>query len=124
MRLTARGEHPAAWRRRFGKRFTAAQQLAGLPRQARLAGDTFARVVEHCGGADVRRELAQVGQRELRREGGHHVRQNRRVPLARLAWIVTVGASFITAALLFAGNYVGYGFVAIAIGLAAAINLR
>jgi hypothetical protein len=46
------------------------------------------------------------------------------VPLARIAWIVTVGAAFITAALLFTGNYVGYGFVAIAIGLAAAINLR
>jgi hypothetical protein len=46
------------------------------------------------------------------------------VPLARIAWLLTLGACLITAALLFVGHYVGYGFIALAVGAAAAINLR
>lgn len=41
----------------------------------------------------------------------------------RLAWLVTIGAAFITALLLFVSGYNGYGAVAIAVGLSAAINL-
>jgi hypothetical protein len=52
------------------------------------------------------------------------VRENRKVPLGRIAWLLTVGACFVTAALLFVSHYIGYGCVAIAVGAAAAINLR
>ena len=41
----------------------------------------------------------------------------------RIAWLVTVGAALITALLLFISGYNGYGAVAIAVGLSAAINL-
>ena len=41
----------------------------------------------------------------------------------RIAWLVTVGAALITALLLFLSGYNGYGAVAIAVGLSAAINL-
>ena len=43
--------------------------------------------------------------------------------LNRIAWLVTVGAALITALLLFISGYNGYGAVAIAVGLSAAINL-
>jgi len=46
------------------------------------------------------------------------------VPLSRIAWLVTVAVCLVTALLLFLSNYVGYGFVAVAIAVAAAINLR
>jgi hypothetical protein len=46
------------------------------------------------------------------------------VPLARIAWLLTFGACLVTAGLLFVGNYIGYGCVAVAVGAAAAINLR
>lgn len=42
----------------------------------------------------------------------------------RIAWLVTVAAAFITALLLLLSGYNGYGAVAVAVGLAAAINLR
>ena len=41
----------------------------------------------------------------------------------RIAWLVTVGAAAITALLLLISGYNGYGAVAIAVGLSAAINL-
>ena len=41
----------------------------------------------------------------------------------RIAWLVTVAAAIITAVLLFVSGYNGYGAVAIAVGLSAAINL-
>ena len=41
----------------------------------------------------------------------------------RIAWLVTVGAALITALLLLISGYNGYGAVAIAVGLSAAINL-
>ena len=46
------------------------------------------------------------------------------VPLNRIAWLATVGAALITAVLLFVSGYNGYGALAIAVGLCAAINLR
>jgi len=45
------------------------------------------------------------------------------VSFNRIAWLVTVGAAFITALLLFVSGYNGYGAIAIAVGLSAAINL-
>jgi hypothetical protein len=45
------------------------------------------------------------------------------VSFNRVAWLVTVGAALITALLLFVSGYNGYGAVAIAVGLSAAINL-
>jgi hypothetical protein len=52
------------------------------------------------------------------------IRQDARVPLQRIAWLLTVAAALITALLLFVSGYNGYGALAIAVGLCAAINLR
>jgi hypothetical protein len=46
------------------------------------------------------------------------------VPLSRIAWLVTVGVSFIAALLLLLSEYDGYALLAAAVGLSAAINLR
>jgi hypothetical protein len=46
------------------------------------------------------------------------------VPLNRIAWLVTVVAALVTALLLFVSGYNGYGALAIAVALSAAINLR
>ena len=46
------------------------------------------------------------------------------MPLNRIAWLLTVGAALITALLLFLSGYNGYGALAIAVGLCAAINVR
>ena len=46
------------------------------------------------------------------------------MPLSRLAWLITVIACVITAAILLLSEYQGYGVVFLAIGAAAAINLR
>jgi hypothetical protein len=51
-------------------------------------------------------------------------RDNTRVPLPRLAWLVTVAACLIGAALLLASGYVGYAAVTFAVACSAAINLR
>jgi hypothetical protein len=55
--------------------------------------------------------------------GPDAIRQDAAVPFNRIAWLVTVGAALITALLLFVSGYNGYGAVAIAVGLSAAINL-
>lgn len=47
-----------------------------------------------------------------------------RVSLIRIAWVATVVACALTALLLILSGYVGYGFVAVAVGLSAAINIR
>ncbi len=41
----------------------------------------------------------------------------------RIAWLVTVGAALIAALLLFISSYNGYGALAVAVALSAAINL-
>jgi hypothetical protein len=46
------------------------------------------------------------------------------VPLSRIAWIVTVGVCLIAALVLLLSGYDGYAGVVLAVGLAAAINLR
>jgi len=49
--------------------------------------------------------------------------EDERVPLNRILWLATVAAALTTALLLFLSGYNGYGAVAIAVGLSAAINL-
>jgi hypothetical protein len=49
--------------------------------------------------------------------------QDAGVSFNRIAWLVTVGAALVTALLLLISGYNGYGAVAIAVGLSAAINL-
>jgi hypothetical protein len=51
------------------------------------------------------------------------IREDAGVSFNRIAWLVTVGAALIAALLLFISGYNGYGAVAIAVGLSAAINL-
>ena len=43
--------------------------------------------------------------------------------LERIAWIGTVTVAALIAVILFVEGYEGYGFVSIAIGLAASVNL-
>jgi hypothetical protein len=45
------------------------------------------------------------------------------VPLARIAWLVTVGACLVAAVLLLLNGYQGYAGVLVAVGAAAAVNL-
>ena len=46
------------------------------------------------------------------------------VPLSRIAWITTVVVCVVAAILLFVSDYTGYGALALAVGVSAAINLR
>jgi hypothetical protein len=48
----------------------------------------------------------------------------RDVPLSKIAWLTTVGVCLVTAVLMFVAGYNGYAGVALAVGAAAAINLR
>ena len=50
--------------------------------------------------------------------------QNSRVPLQRISWIVTVGICLIAALLLLLNGYSGYFGILLAVGAAAAVNLR
>jgi uncharacterized membrane protein YccC len=43
---------------------------------------------------------------------------------SRAAWLVTVVVCLVGAVLLFVAGYLGYGLLAIAVGGAAAVNLR
>jgi len=46
------------------------------------------------------------------------------VPLSKIAWLTTVGVCLLTAILLVVAGYNGYAGVSLAVGAAAAINLR
>jgi hypothetical protein len=48
---------------------------------------------------------------------------NRRVPLARISWLVTVGVLLVTVLILLIQGYVGYAGVTFAVAVAAGINL-
>jgi hypothetical protein len=48
----------------------------------------------------------------------------RGVPIDRIAWLVTVIACVVLAVLLLVAGYVGYAAISVAVGVAAAINLR
>jgi hypothetical protein len=56
--------------------------------------------------------------------GPDAIKEDAGVSFNRIAWLVTVGAALITALLLFVSGYNGYGALAVAVGLSAAINLR
>ena len=56
----------------------------------------------------------------MQRPHGH----NSRVPVSRISWIVTVAACLIGSILLLLNGYQGYSGVALAVGAAAAVNLR
>jgi hypothetical protein len=45
------------------------------------------------------------------------------VPLARIAWLVTVGLCLVAALLLLLSGYFGYAGVLLAVGAAAAVNV-
>jgi hypothetical protein len=49
--------------------------------------------------------------------------ENTRMSVTRIAWIVTVGISVITAVLLLLAGYTGYAGLGAAVAAAAAINL-
>jgi hypothetical protein len=51
------------------------------------------------------------------------VSKNAVVPLQRIAWLVTIAACLLAAALLLVGGYQGYAALAVAVGASAAINL-
>ncbi len=51
-------------------------------------------------------------------------RENSRVPLARIAWLVVVIACLIAVVILAIQGYYGYAGVTLAVALSAAINLR
>jgi hypothetical protein len=53
-----------------------------------------------------------------------HGSHNTGVPLSRIAWIVTVGICVVAALLLLVNDYQGYAGVLLAVGAAAAVNLR
>ena len=52
------------------------------------------------------------------------MREDGRVELNRVAWIVTVVICVVAAVLLLLSGYQGYAAVLVAIGVSAAINLR
>ncbi len=56
--------------------------------------------------------------------GPFPIREDGAVSFNTIAWLVTVAAALITALLLLLSGYNGYGAVAVAVGLSAAINLR
>ncbi len=56
--------------------------------------------------------------------GPFSIREDAAVGFNKIAWLVTVAAALVTALLLFLSGYNGYGAVAVAVGLSAAINLR
>ena len=49
---------------------------------------------------------------------------SRPVPLSRISWLVTVAICVVAALILLLSGYDGYAGVALAVALAAAINLR
>ena len=55
--------------------------------------------------------------------GDRTVSNNGRVPLSRIAWLVTIATCLVAAVLLLVAGYQGYAGLAIAVGASAAINL-
>ena len=93
-----------------------------LPRQPDPAGERPRRI-EQNRRPDVGRQLAETVRGALRGERVGHRRQNRRVPLARISWLATVGICLIAALLLLLNGYYGYAGVLLAVGASAAVNL-
>jgi ABC-type Na+ efflux pump permease subunit len=81
------------------------------------------RGVQEHGGANVGGKPAEPLRGALRSERIWHSRQNSRVPLARISWLVTVGICLIAALLLLLSGYYGYAGVLLAVGASAFVNL-
>jgi hypothetical protein len=83
-------------------------------------------LVQQDRGADIRRELVEVIEGKLGGQSGirHLSGQNSGVPLSKISWLVTVAACVIAAILLLVNGYLGYFGVLLAVGAAAAVNLR
>src|SRR4051795_6070406 len=94
--------------------------VVGLARTGQLAG-----TVEHHRGPGVAGQLARPFGYRLGggRRGICHPGQNSRVPLSRIAWMITVGICLIAALLVLLNGYSGYAGVLLAVGIAAAVNL-
>jgi len=88
-------------------------------REARAAGG-LGRESGHLDSLCCRKGAAEASSAT----GSLGIGQDATVGLNRIAWLLTVGAALITALLLFVSGYNGYGALAIAVGLSAAINLR
>jgi hypothetical protein len=92
----------------------------GAPRrEARPAGG-LGRGIGHLHSSCCRKGLVEASSAT----GSLPIGEDARMPLQKVAWLATVAAALITALLLFLSNYDGYGLLAIAVGLCAAINLR
>ena len=61
---------------------------------------------------------------EVTGRSSSRVARIRDVPLSKIAWLTTVVVCLIVAVLVFVAGYDGYAGVALAVGAAAAINLR
>ena len=46
------------------------------------------------------------------------------MPLARVAWMITVAIAVVTGVILLVDGYIGYGVLSFVVGASAAINLR
>ena len=112
----ARSTSSKSWRARSP---SARASLAHVPAGA---GERPRRI-EQNRRANVGRQLAETVRGALRGERVGHRRQNRRVPLARISWLATVGICLVAALLLLLNGYYGYAGVLLAVGAAAAVNL-
>ena len=92
----------------------------------RLAGQQSTVRAVHGDGAQVARKRAQIGDRLVRRQGGHLGAPPEwpPMPLSRIAWLTTVALAVLTGIVLLIDSYTGYGVLAFVVGAAAAINLR
>ena len=61
---------------------------------------------------------------EVTGRSSSRVARIRDVPLSKIAWLTTVGVCMVTAVIMFVAGYDGYAGVTLAVGTAAAINLR
>ena len=82
-------------------------------------------VPQEAAGASPRAEPASAEPpRYVGREGENtDVDEHGRVDLARLAWLLTVGACLIAVAILAVEGYYGYAAVTLAVAASAALNL-
>ncbi len=121
-------------------------QPGQLPRPAPIGvagADQPAGGIDEHRGADVRGHVDEVPGRVLGSQGldahpgprygvpGDGAREPpgmavriARVPLSRISWILTVAVCLIAAVLVLVNGYVGYFGVLLAVGGAAAVNLR
>jgi hypothetical protein len=117
------------------------QRRSGSPRELGVTGERGARAVQHGRRVQIDRERREPGERLRRGERSHArdpdrpgpaggrdacvlaARDNARVTVTRIAWLVTVLACIVSAVVMLLSGYVGYAAVFGAVGACAAINL-